>query len=197
MLFHVPDYSTWFTKQQSAEAIGCSTKLIEQLAKEKKIQTAKWKKPQTGARISVYHPADVNRVRKARNPGAEPFIMQASDASENSESQSEAGALSLPRGELQVARPLGLLAKALEAIAAQMASGNKREWPVPLFLTTKEAALYTGLSAGFLDGLVKSGKLPRLEKGIQGHRYRRADLDRLGATSESFSEFREQGTGGG
>ena len=43
------DYSTWLTKQQAAEVIGVSTKLIEALAKEKKLQAAKWKRPESGA----------------------------------------------------------------------------------------------------------------------------------------------------
>jgi hypothetical protein len=36
-----PDYSTWLTKQQAADAIGASTKLIERLADEKQIQHAR------------------------------------------------------------------------------------------------------------------------------------------------------------
>jgi hypothetical protein len=190
------DYSTWLTKQQAAEAIGCSTKLIEQFAKEKKIQAAKWKKPQTGANISVYHPQDVKRVRKARNPGAEPFVMPAPDASENSENHHPHGGalVQLPAlfGELSepMTHSAGVLAKALETIAAQISqnSQNRQEWPVPLFLTTKEAVRYTGLSAGYLDALVKGGSLLRLEKGIQGHRYRRADLDKLGESGERRRE---------
>lgn len=203
----MPDYSSWLTKQQAADAIGCSTKLVEQFAKERKIQSAKWKRPQTGARIAVYHPADVKRLRKARNPGAEPFVMppgppDTGALSENLSQSSQtpypaggeaqlpalAGALSAP-----MAQSAGVLAKALEAAAAQFAalasqnSEKRGAWPVPLFLTTQEAVQYTGLNARYLDGLVKSGRLSRIEKGVRGHRYRKADLDRLGESAQASS----------
>jgi hypothetical protein len=49
-----------------------------------------------------------------------------------------------------------------------------------IFLTTPEAIQYSGLSKGYLDRLVRLEKLKRIEEGMNGHRYRRVDLDSLG-----------------
>ncbi len=49
-------------------------------------------------------------------------------------------------------------------------------WPPPLYLTTAQAVRYSGLSVGYLGGLVGEGKLRRVG-GMRGWRYRRADLD--------------------
>ena len=46
-----PDYSTWLTKQQAADAIGVSTKQIERWTQEKRLQVAKWKRPEGGPRL--------------------------------------------------------------------------------------------------------------------------------------------------
>jgi hypothetical protein len=70
-----PDYSHWLTKQQAAEAIGVSTKTIEKLAAEGQFEQAYWRRPLTGAKVSVYHPDEVERIRRERNPGAKPFVL--------------------------------------------------------------------------------------------------------------------------
>jgi hypothetical protein len=53
------DYSTWFTKQQAADAIGMSPKGIERLAKGRKLQQAIYRRPSGGQPIKVYAPDDV------------------------------------------------------------------------------------------------------------------------------------------
>lgn len=167
------NYSTWLTKQQAAEAIGVSTKLIERMAQERQIQHARWKRPTGGPRISVYHPDDVERVRKERNPEAAPFVLTPTTVSENSESPETA--LTHSRSENSENGAV-LLANVLERISSQ---NSESRWPPPLFLTTEEAARYSGLSASYLQRLVAEGKLNRISEGLRGHRYRRADLDNL------------------
>jgi len=71
-------HSEWLTKAQAAQAIGVSTKTVEQMALAGKLRLAKYRRPQTGARISVYHPEDVERQRAERNPGAGPYVLGAS-----------------------------------------------------------------------------------------------------------------------
>src|SRR6185369_10734030 len=94
------DYSTWLTKQQAADAIGVSTKLVEQLAKEKKLQSAQWKRPENGAWVSVYHPDDVARERKERNPDAPAFVLPATDEQpEDPDAQTNALAVRQSPGE--------------------------------------------------------------------------------------------------
>src|SRR5690242_7615945 len=73
------DYSTWLTKQQAAEVLEVSTKTIEQYAKTGDLQQADWRRPEGGPRIVVYHPRDVERLRKERNPEAPAFILPAED----------------------------------------------------------------------------------------------------------------------
>lgn len=167
------DYSTWFTKQQAADAIGVSTKLIEQFAKEKKLQAAKWKRPEGGARVSVYHPDDVTRLRKERNPDAPPFVLPAL-GDEPEAPAGETNALAVHQSPIDF----------LQALAAALGSGSqnseKRSVRIAerLFLTLPEAADYSGLPQAHLRRLMKDGKLIGLKTG-SGWRIRRTDLEKL------------------
>ena len=165
-----PNYSTWLTKQQAAEAIGVSTKTIEQLAKDKKLQQAYWKRPETGAKVSVYHPADVERLRKERSPDAPPFVLQPSAE----EKPTSITALAVPSME-------GFF----QAIAAAAAGGsensqNRLEVRIAerLYLTIPEAASFSGLPQAHLRRLMKEGKLEALRTG-GGWRIRRSNLEKL------------------
>jgi excisionase family DNA binding protein len=155
------DFSAWPTKQQAADAIGVSTKLIEQLAKEKKLQAAKWKRPEGGPAIAVYHPADVDRLRQERNPDAAPFVLPA-----EAEPQKAVALRQQPPDVIK------LLAA---AIASQK---NGVRIPERLFLTIPEAADYSGLPQTELRRRMKAGTLPALKTG-GGWRIRRADLEQL------------------
>ncbi len=173
-----PDYSLWLTKAQAAEAIGCSTKTIEQLAQKGKIEQAEWKRPETGARIAVYHPDDVNRVRKERNPEAKPFVLPAAGVSESPNS-----AALIPRAS-PAADP-GAFLKALAALVSQKSEKPAETPPVALseraFLTIPEAAAFTGLGEGYIRRQIKAGNLKPL-KGAGRHGadvIRRKDLEEL------------------
>ena len=71
------DYSNWLTKQEAAEAIGCSTKTVETLAKAKKLQQGLRGHLGRGASARVYHPDDVTREAAARRPRNEGFLVPA------------------------------------------------------------------------------------------------------------------------
>jgi D-alanyl-D-alanine dipeptidase len=71
------DLSTWLTKQQAADAIGVSTKTIEQFAKDGKIQQAVYRPQNRGAAKAVYHPDDVARIAQERRQSPQPFVLPA------------------------------------------------------------------------------------------------------------------------
>lgn len=160
------DYSSWLTKQQAAEAIGVSTKTIEKLAEEKKIQQVYWKRPETGARTAMYHPYDVARIRKERNPDAEAFVV--------------------PSGPVaDLARPAPSVdgfAHALVQAVEKASENSERQGSVRiaerLFLTYAEAAQYSGLPKRHIRRLVAEGNLEALRTGA-GWRIRRRDLEKL------------------
>jgi excisionase family DNA binding protein len=162
------DHSHWLTKQQAAEAIGCSTKTVEQLAKAKQIQQGFHKRPETGATVSMYHPEDVNRIRLGRNPEAEPFAVP------NESPVSSKGASTALTAARNTDHLLGALATAL--------SGTSQNGPVRIaekqFLTLSEAAHYSGLPLSHIRRLMKEEKLEALKTG-SGWRIRRADLQKL------------------
>jgi excisionase family DNA binding protein len=165
-----PNYSTWLNKQQAADALGVSTKTIEQLAKDKKLQQAYWKRPETGAKVSVYHPADVERLRKERSPDAPPFVLPPGAE----EQQTSTTALAVPSME-----------RFFRAIAAAAAGGsessqNRSEVRIAerLYLTIPEAANFSGLPQAHLRRLMKDEKLEALRTGA-GWRIRRSDLEKL------------------
>jgi hypothetical protein len=72
-----PDYSTWLTKQQAADALKVSTKTVEQLAKDRKIEQAAWRPQDRGAQRAVYNPDDVTRIAAARQPDRPAFVLPA------------------------------------------------------------------------------------------------------------------------
>lgn len=172
-----PDYSIWFTKQQAADAIGVSTKTVEKFADEKKLQRADWKRPETGATVAVYHPGDVERLRKERNPDAEPFMLPPAR---------EESSQALTRSPQAPERDRSFLQRVAEAAAAGAIAGSGNSQKAfsevrlveRLFLSIPEAAVYSGLPQTHLRHLMASGKLEGLKTGA-GWRIRRTDLEKL------------------
>jgi excisionase family DNA binding protein len=64
-----PDVSDWLTKAEAARALGLSEKGVERLVQEGQIQQARRRGQKGGARLAVYHPADVARVAATRDSG--------------------------------------------------------------------------------------------------------------------------------
>jgi len=163
-----PDYSTWLTKQQAAEAIGCSTKTVEKLAAGKQLQHAYWRRPETGARAVVYHPDDVARLRTERNPEAGPFVLPPVETNRQA-------AMTL-HGGVDAARQF------MELLAAATSQNSQTRPRVELrhkyFLTVREASELAGLPATEIRRLVATEKLEALKTGA-GWRIRRAALEKL------------------
>ena len=165
------DYSAWPTKQAAAAAIGCSTKLVEQLAKDKKLQTARYRRPEGGPAIAVYHPQDVERLRKERNPDAAPFVLPATRRNEVNE-------VSLvPAIGGKSAEPLNALIALLQG-ASQNSEKASVRIAERLYLTFPEASAYSGLPQAHLKRLIEAQKLPAQKTG-GGWRIRRSDLEKL------------------
>jgi hypothetical protein len=171
------DYSSWPTKAQAAEAIGVSTKTIEKLAFKRKLQQALWKRPAGGPAIVVYHPGDVERLRKERNPDAEPFIMSASGA--------DAGEAAIPSKAVAVRQPaveqfMHAITEAVSGIS-QTSQTSRVRLAERLYLTVREASEYTGLGVAHLHRLIGAGKLTLLKgAGPRGaDLVRRVDLAKL------------------
>ena len=172
-----PDYSGWPTKQQAAAAISVSTKQIERWAQEKRLQVAKWKRPEGGPAIVVYHPKDVERIARERNPNAEPFVLPAANDEKPAADTGKAVAVRQPGAEQFV-----------QAIAAAVSGMSQTSQNHPgvrlaerLYLTMGEAADYTGLGTGYLRRQIAEGRI-ELVKGA-GPRgasvLRRKDLETL------------------
>ena len=173
-----PDCSLWPTKKETAEAIGVSTKLVEQFANEKRLQVAKRKQPGTGAWASVYHPDDVERIRKERNPEPSPFVIQPAA------NVIEPAAKAPEPAKASIAPLRQSPAEFLQALAAAVGkdSQNSERCSVRtaerIFLTVPEAADYSGLPQAHLRRLMADGRLSGLKTGA-GWRIRRADLEKL------------------
>lgn len=172
------DYSTWLTKQQVADAIGVSTKTVEKLADQKKLQQAYWRRPETGAKIVVYHPADVDRIRKERNPDAQPFVVPpvAAAAAAGAGQSTTADLARVPAGNV-VERLFHALANSAES-GSQNSQTHQVRVAERLFLKIPEASAYSGLPQAHLRTLIGEGKLTALKTGA-GWRIRRTDLEKL------------------
>lgn len=176
-----PDYSTWLTKQQAADAIGVSTKQIERWAQEKRLQAARWKRPEGGPAIVVYHPDDVERIAKERNPAAQAFVMPAG-ADDGQADKGTAVAVRQPSPE----QFIQALVSAMSQTSQNGVSQTSQTHPgvrlaERLFMTVAEAAEYTGLGVRHIRKQIEDGKLKSLKgAGPRGADVlRRADLESL------------------
>jgi excisionase family DNA binding protein len=168
-----PDYSTWPTKQQAADAIGVTTKSIERFAQDGKLQQARWRRPTGGPDLVVYHPADVARIAAARRPAPNTgFLVRGEEASTPGSPINGSSALApVPAGAVPGDDMLrAVFAAALRAVSATSQTDT-------LFVTVPEAAAVTGLTQAYLRRLIADKTLPAIRD--RGWRIRRRDLEAL------------------
>jgi hypothetical protein len=169
-----PDYATWLTKQQAADAIGVSTKTIEQFAKDGKIQQAVYRAQNRGAAKAVYHPDDVARIAQERQPGPAPFVLPAgvtSPVNGNGHRRAEGLQIASPAPDDQVASFLCSLVAAIRAAADTSENSEKY---AAAYVDKTEALTIAGVSYGELREAVRAGDVKQ-----RGRRYRRKDLEAL------------------
>jgi excisionase family DNA binding protein len=157
-----PDLTHWRTKTAAAIAIGVSSKTVEKLAAEGKLQTAR--RPLAGSPPQiVYHPDDVQREAEAQRAKMQPGAFKMPQLSELPEALPEVA--SKPLGQLS-----HLLAEALREAFQKP--------PERLFLTVREASHLTGLTQRYLREQIAAGSLEGIRDGRR-LRIRRKDLEGL------------------
>jgi hypothetical protein len=155
-----PDYSGWFTKQQAADRIGVSTKWVDQMASDGRLESALYKRPSGGNRVRVYNPDDVERIAAARRQDAGSFVLD-EDAGAPSELAPAGG------GDAQALNALlVMLARLLELASSGKLLGTPAP-PPTLFVDLEQAAVITGLP------------LPALRRRLQLHGVELVRSDRL------------------
>jgi hypothetical protein len=161
--------SDWYTKTQVAEILAVSTKTVEKLAGDGKLQQQTV--PRQGKPpIVMFHPGDVQREREARNPDGQMFIMPAA-ADRPDVAKAMVGTLAAIAEK--VSSPAALPAAPLEREEPETAELPPSELRWKLFLTEREAVRYTGLGAATLRRRVKPEPIGPNGANV----YRRADLD--------------------
>jgi excisionase family DNA binding protein len=183
------DFSQWPTKQQAADILQISTKSVETLANEGKLQSIRWRRPTGGPKIAVYHPVDVETQRIERFPdSASSFVMPApapikpvgiirpeqAGVEENRIDASTDGARILRLLE-------GLVGASLASSQKLLPASQKSEKPqVPIehrvYLTVREAAAYVGRPERQVRQRIAAGALPADKEGHT--RVKRADLEK-------------------
>ena len=176
------DLSTWLTKQQAADAIGCSTKTVEALAKEAKLQQASWRRPTGGPPLAVYHPADVQRIAQERQPGATAFVLPA-DGATNGNGHHVQAAINTGRALEPARLPVAgddvlraVFAAALRAVTSESSQKAATTW-----VTIAEAVELTGLPEPALRRLLKTkvDEVLLIRTRDKGLMVRRRDLELL------------------
>lgn len=163
------DYTGWLTKQEAAQKIGVSTKTVEKLAQEKKLQQGKQLRVGRPA-IAVYHPGDVQRASNERNPDADAFVLPASAPLETA-----ANAEVARQAEAPAIDPMAAFAQFIRETVNPVDQSRTK-----LFLTIAEASRYSGLPPICLKRLIKNGKLESVPVNNAGaKRIRRRDLEEL------------------
>lgn len=173
------DYSTWLTKQQAAEAIGVSTKTVEQLADDGKLEKQFWRRPTGGPQLAVYNPDDVARIAQERHPAPGPFVLPAVPAAAGNghgrrRSSADPQALTVasaaaPGDDLVREFLHGLL----RAAATPATSENSEKF----FLTIPEAAALSGFSRAYLRRKCRTGWSGAIKD--VAWKIRRKDLEQL------------------
>lgn len=172
-----PDYATWVTKQQAADAIGVTTKTVERFVQAGQIQQARWQRAGRGPLLAVYQPDDVARIAAERQPGPLPPFLVPGRATvpANGNGHSSTGLATVPPTGDDLLRPGDDLLRALVAAAVRVMSETSQT--PTLFVTIREAAALTGLSQAYLRRAIGNKSLPA-EKD-RGWKIRRRDLELL------------------
>jgi excisionase family DNA binding protein len=173
------DYATWCTKQQAADAIGVTTKTVEQLAKDRRLEQGFWRRPTGGPLLAVYNPDDVARIAQERHQAPAPFVLPAVPASTgNGNGRRHANA---PDQVLALAPPAvagdDLVRQFLHGLLNAATTAPASESSQKLFLSIDEAAAVSGLSRACLRRLIRDEKLAAVRD--RGWRIRRRDLEQL------------------
>jgi len=175
------DYATWLTKAQAAEAIGVSTKTIEKLAADRRIEQAVYRRPTGGPPIVVFHPDDVARIAQERRTAPAPFVLPADPTSRDQAGNGNGHGRALAPQPAGLVTPSGedvlrlVFAAALRALSAEKpATSESSEKPVAAYVAKAEALALSGLSATELRKAVQAGEVT-----MRGRRYRRKDLEAL------------------
>jgi excisionase family DNA binding protein len=164
------DFVGWLTKQEAANAIGVSTKTVEKLAADGRLHQGK--RAQLGRPpAAVYHPDDVETLRRERNPGGAPFLLPR--LAETSQKLSPTSQMSTVEAFIESFRTF-------ISHSTQTSSNGSVPVRIPerVFLSLTEASAYSGLPRTHLRVLMRDGKLAAIRTG-RGWRIRRIDLESL------------------
>lgn len=156
-----PDLAAWLTKQEAARAIGVSEKQIERLARKGQIEQ-KFRTAPGQARVSIFHPGDVERIANAQRTTfrVNETALAVSDRADN--------------------RSSDVLWKHFDALPAllaglsDLAAKFNAEHATTVYVSLDEAMRLTGLSGATIRRLAREGRLARLSR-----KYRRVDLEKL------------------
>lgn len=180
------DYSTWLTKQQAADRIGCSTKTVEQFAKDRKIEQAVWRREGRGMPLAVYEPTDVARIAAERRGEAVPFVVPAVGNGNGHGTVQIAHAGSAPPDEdaqRALASGLSAFALALQRLTSHSSESSQSSQSFEkLFLTVDEAAATLNWTPRDLRRVIRAGELPakfKERRDWRTWRIRRRDLEAL------------------
>jgi hypothetical protein len=156
------DFASWLTKPEAAKAIGASEKQIERLAKKGQIEQ-KFRTAPGQARVSIFHPGDVQRIINAQKTT---FRVQDSGNPEN-------GLVRTDNLDTRVTDAFAGLPALLAGLSDFAAKLNAEHFQA-VYVSLDEALRITGLSAATIRGLARAGRVARLSR-----KYRRADLEKL------------------
>jgi excisionase family DNA binding protein len=192
------DLSHWLPKKEVAGILNVSTKSVEKFYQDGKIQGRRWLRPSGRARIMVYHPADVEALRKAREYHP-PFMVRTAPPTPASASGLTAYPSSPARVEEMAASFAASIAQAIRAALQEgpkqqpaqgappklLGDGKKKQRPAKpwveikdrVYLTVREASAYLGWPQTQVRAAIAAGKLEALGEGYM--RVRRRDLDLL------------------
>jgi hypothetical protein len=174
------DYSNWLTKTQAAEVLGVSTKTVEGLTQDMKLQMHMWRRPEGGPKIAVYNPDDVERERSERNPEGHAFVVPSAKSATSEIVSGGAAAAMAPHRSSQNSAMVPADSNVVELLRHLVAASQSSETMRPselahkVYLSITEARAYTGLAEKIIQAAAREGKIKRLGRG-----YNRADLGNL------------------
>lgn len=180
------DLSDWLLVQDAADRIGVSTRTVERLKRDGKLEQ-RLRRQEGTPPVAVYNPEDVDRIASERRRPPAPFVLNADQGVGNGNGNGRAkGIRNIAAGDIsQQLTSVGddpirqLFAAALRAVLSPPSptlSGSRVG--EPLFLTIAEAAAASGLSKTYLKRQCEAKTLKALRDGRRW-KIKRTDLETL------------------
>ena len=173
------DLSLWLPIADAAQVIGCSTRTVERLGRDGKLER-RLRRQEGTPPVAVYNPDDVARIAAARHPAPPPFVLPAGSGNghgtDTTRTLPSVQRASLPAaGNDSITQFFALMVQLLSSPPSPPSPTLAASVSENPFLTITEAAAYVRLPTVDIRRACERGDLLARKTGRGGWRIRRKE----------------------